>query len=91
MHEKKIKLKNIGIQHYSYLKINISFIRLYILSMSRKKNTLLIFNNIPVHKGAHQVPFSLLSNHGELFKDVFFYPQQEGCASLNSGNDLLSS
>lgn len=39
--------------------------------MSRKKNKLLIFNNIPVHKGAHQVPFSLLSNHGELFKDVF--------------------
>lgn len=40
--------------------------------MSRKKNTILIFNNIPVHKGANQVPFSLLFNHEELFKDVFF-------------------
>lgn len=26
--------------------------------MSRKKNTLLIFSNIPVHNGANQVPFS---------------------------------
>lgn len=90
---KKIKLENIGIKHCSYLKINISFIRLYILSMSRKKNTVLIFSNIPVHKGANRVPFSLLSNHGELFKDIFFfffYLQQEGGASLNFGNDPLS-
>lgn len=73
------------------LKINISFISLYILSMSRKKNTILIFNNIPIHKGASRVPFSLLFSHKELYKDVFFYPQQEGCASLNLGNDPLSS
>lgn len=58
--------------------------------MSRKKNTVLIFSNIPVHKGANRVPFSLLSNHEELFKDIFFYLQQEGCASLNFGNDPLS-
>lgn len=51
--------------------------------MSRKKNTILTFNNIPVHKGGNQVPFSLLSNHGELFKGAFFNPQREGCASLN--------
>ena len=58
--------------------------------MSGKKNTILIFSNIPVHKGANQVPFLLLSNHGELFEDIFFNPQQEGCASLNFGNDPLS-
>lgn len=58
--------------------------------MSRKKNTVLIFGDIPVHKGANQVPFSLPSNHGELFEDIFFYLQQEDCASLNFGNDPLS-
>lgn len=72
MYGKKIKLENIGIKHYSYLKINISFISLYILSMSRKKKTVLIVSNIPVHKGANQVPLSPLSNHGELFQDSFF-------------------
>lgn len=56
MHEKN-QIENIGMKHYSYLKINISFISLYILSMSRKKNTILTFSNIPVHKGGNQVPF----------------------------------
>lgn len=42
--------------------------------MSREKNTIFIFNNIPVHKGASQVPFSLLFNQEELVKDVFFDP-----------------
>lgn len=52
--------------------------------MCRKKNTILTFNNIPVRKGGNQVPFSLLFNHGELFKGAFFfYPQRESCASLN--------
>lgn len=91
---KKIKLENIGIKHCSYLKINISFICLYILYLcpGKKKNTVLIFRNIPVHRGASRVPLSLPSNHGELFKDIFFffYLQQEGCASLNFGNDPLS-
>lgn len=41
--------------------------------MCRKKNTILTFNNIPVRKGGNQVPFSLLSNHGELFKGAFFF------------------
>lgn len=58
--------------------------------MSRKKNTVSIFSNIPVHNGANRVPFSLLSHHGELFKDIFFSLQQEGCASLNFGNDPSS-
>lgn len=42
--------------------------------MSRKKNTIFIFNNIPAHKGTSQVPFSLLFNQEELGKDVFFNP-----------------
>lgn len=67
---KKIKLENTGITHYSYLKINIS-ISLYTLSLSGEKNTILIFSDTPVHKGANQVPLSLLSSSGELFKDIF--------------------
>lgn len=62
----KIKLENIGIKHYSYLKINISFISLYILSMSRKKNTLLIFNNIPVHKGQTKSHFHAIQSRRAL-------------------------
>ena len=71
---KKIKLENISIKHYSYLKINISFIIYTFFLCPGKKNTILIFNNIPDHKGANQVPFSLLLNHEELFKDVVFNP-----------------
>lgn len=52
--------------------------------MSRKKNTIFIFNNIPVHKGASQVPFSLLFNQEELVKDVFLLIlSRKACAFLN--------
>lgn len=56
--------------------------------MCRKKNTILTFNNIPVRKGGNQVPFSLLSNHGELFKGAFFFLSSAGKLCLPQfGND----
>lgn len=70
---KKIKYENIELKHYSYLKINISFINSYILSMSRKENTILTCSNFPVHKGVNQVLFSLLSNLRDPFVDIFCF------------------
>lgn len=41
--------------------------------MSRKKNTIMIFNNIPVHKGENQIPFSLLFSQESSSRMSFFF------------------
>lgn len=86
---KKIKYENIELKHYPYLKINISFMSLYILSMSRKEDTILICSKFPVRKGVNHVLLPLLPNHRELFM-AFFLSSAGSCASLNFGNDLFS-